>query len=98
MRPETILHSRPDTFSQTVLVATDSSCSSAADHTCFANYERCQLNLSKFWESLRNLFFQFFPVGIVCQPCNSLCRGCLALLNLGRTIQKVNDTHGRVRE
>jgi hypothetical protein len=37
MRPETILHSRPDTFSQTVLVATDSSCSSAADHTCFAN-------------------------------------------------------------
>src|SRR5262249_15837988 len=29
---------RPDTFSQTVLVGHISSCTSAADHTCYANY------------------------------------------------------------
>lgn len=38
MRPETILQQRPDTFSQTVLVATDSSCSSTADHTYYDSY------------------------------------------------------------
>jgi hypothetical protein len=32
----TISTKRPDTFSQTVFVDSDSSCSSAADHTCYA--------------------------------------------------------------
>ena len=38
MRPETILHRGRIHFRRLLLVPTNSSCSSAADHTCYINH------------------------------------------------------------
>ena len=56
MRPETILHRGRIHFRRLLLVPTNSSCSSAADHTCYVNDTELPDVISFFLRTVPVLF------------------------------------------